>query len=323
MQGKVLPERSDEGQVYIGLDVCKAWLDVYVHPVGRKLRVENTREGLQRLRRAVSGYDIALVVIEATAKYHRLAHRTLHAWGVAVAIVNPLRSRLFAEAAGWLAKTDPLDARLLALFGESLEPPARPPVPEAVEELQELVRGRQAAAAQAAALANRRGASRTAFLEGEIEGLLDGVRRHIARLDTEIERRIADDPALARRYEILRSIPSFGPVTAAALTACLAELGQCSNKAIALLGGLAPIADDSGDKAGVRHIKGGRAHVRQPIYMAALSAIRLNPELAAFYRRLRANGKTAKVALTAVMRKLIVLANTLVAGDRLWQPTPP
>ncbi len=323
MQGKSLPERSAKTRVYLGVDVCKAWLDVYIHPVGRKLRVANTREGLKQLGRLLSDYAIALAVIEATAKYHRLTHRTLHAWGVAVAVVNPLRSRLFAEATGTLAKTDPIDARLLATFGASLEPPATPPVSELVEALQELVRARQAAAAEATALANRRGASQTAFLKRELGRRIKSAQTHIARLDAEIERRIADDPVLVRRYEILRSIPSFGPVAAAALAVCLVELGLCSNKAIALLTGLAPIACDSGDKTGQRHIKGGRAHLRPPIYMAALSAIRVNPDLAVFYERLRAVGKTAKVALVAVMRKLVVLANTLIREDRLWQPTRP
>ena len=323
MQGKNLPERSAASRAYIGLDACKAWLDIHIHPVGRTLRVANTGAGLKRLRRVVADHDVALAVIEATAKYHRLAHRTLHGWGLAVAVVNPLRPRLFAEASGTLAKTDRMDARMLAMFAQSLEPPATPPVPELVEELQELVRARQAATADATALANRRGASQVAYLKRELARRIKSVRSHIARLDAEIERRIADDPALARRYQILRSIPSIGPVAAATLAVCLVELGRLSNKAIALLVGLAPIACDSGDKTGQRHIKGGRAHLRPPAYMAALTASRINPDLAAVYRRLRDNGKVAKVALIAVMRKLVVLANALIREDRLWQPTRP
>jgi transposase len=149
------------------------------------------------------------------------------------------------------------------------------------------------------------------------------VQRHVDRLDAEIERRIVEDPGLARRYEILKSIPSFGSVVAAALTACLVELGQCSNKAIALLAGTAPIADDSGERTGIRHIKGGRAHVRSTLYMAAMSAITRNPDMIAFYKRLLDNGKLKMVALTAVMRKLVVLANTLITADRLWSPVRP
>lgn len=323
MQGKKLPEPSAESKVYIGIDGCKAWLDVYLHPLGQRLRVANSRQGLNHLKRRLAGHAIALVVIEATGKYHRLAHRTLHAWGLAVAVVNPLRSRLFAEAIGTLAKTDRIDAAMLAVFAASVEPAATPPLPALVEELAELVRARQAATAEATALANRRGASQTSFLKRELARRLKALKAHIARLDAEIARLIAGEPALARRHQILLSIPGIGPVAAASLTAGLTELGRCSNKAIASLVGLAPIARDSGDTLGQRHIKGGRAHLRTPLYMAALAASRCNPDLAAFYKRLRANGKKPKVALTAVMRKLAVLANTLIREDRPWLPTPP
>lgn len=323
MQGKVLPEQSTESRVYVGLDCSKTRLDVYIHPVGRKLCVSNSSAGLKQLRRALVDYDVALVILEATGKLHRLAQRTIHAWDVAVAVVNPLRPRLYAEAGGLLAKTDALDARVLAMFGESMKPSARPPAPELVEELQELVRTRQAAADHATALTNRRGAAQSAFARREIGRLLKGVQSHIARLEAEIERRIADDPGLARRYQILRSIPSIGRVVAATLTVCLSELGQCSNKAIALLTGVAPIADDSGQRSGIRHIRGGRPHVRSALYMAALSAIRCNPDMAAFYKRLVDEGKPKKLALTAVMRKLATLANTLITEDRMWAPVRP
>jgi transposase len=323
MQGKKLPEPSAEAKVYLGIDVCKARLDVHLHPLGRRLHVANSREGLKQLRRELAGCGAVLAVIEATGKYHRLAHRTLHAWGLAVAVVNPLRSRLFAEAVGTLAKTDRIDARMLAIFGESLEPAATLPLPELVEELQELVRARQAATAEATALTNRLGASQAGFLKRDLARPLKALKAHIARVDAEIERRLAADCALARRYQILMSIPGIGPVAATSLAVGLTELGLASNKSIATLVGLAPVACDSGDKTGQRHIKGGRAHLRTPLYMAALAAARCNPQLAAFYRRLRDNGKAAKVALTALMRKLVVLANTLVREDRLWQPIRP
>lgn len=323
MQGKSLPEPSAETKVYIGIDVCKAWLDVYLHPLGQRLRVANSRQGLRQLGRGLADYEIAHVVIEATGKYHRLAFRTLHAWGLAVAVVNPRRSRLFAQSVGTLAKTDRLDARMLAIFAESVEPEARSPVCEDVEALQELVRARQAATAEATALSNRRGASQTAFLKAQLDALRKALQAHIKCLNAEIQRRISDAPALVQRYRILCSIPGVGPIAAASLVVGLTELGDCSSKAIAALLGLAPVACDSGDKTGQRHIQGGRAHLRTPLYMAALAATRCNPDLAAFYKRLREKGKEPKVALTAVMRKLAVLANTLIREDRLWQPTPP
>lgn len=322
MQGKVSPERSADA-VYVGIDVCKAWLDVYVHPLGRRLRVANDRDGLRRLKRELSGVGVALAIMEATGKYHRYAHRTLHAWGLAVAVVNPLRSRLFAEAVGALAKTDRIDARLLAIFGESLRLQAMPPAPELLEELQELVFARQAASAQATALANRAGASQTAFVKRELKRLLESLEAHIARLAAEIGRRIASDPQMARRHAILLSIPGVGPVAAATLLCGLAELGACSGKAAALLCGLAPLACESGQRKDERHIRGGRAAVRTALYMAALAAARFNPDLKSFYKRLRAGGKKAKVAITAVMRKLVVLANALIREDRFWLPEAP
>lgn len=319
MQGKVLPERSAE-PVYVGIDVCKAWLDVYLHPIGHQFRVANSREGLKRLKRELSAHKVALIVLEATGKFHREAHRNLHAAGFAVAIVNPLRSRLFAEATGQLAKTDAIDARLLAVLAESLAPKATPPAPETLEELTELVRARTAATADLTALTNQMGDSKTAILKRELARRIKATRASIARLEAEIERRIEADDALARRFAILRSIKGIGPVAAAALLVGLTELGACSGKQAALLAGLAPLACDSGERRGERRIRGGRAHVRTVLYMAALAAAHSNPDLSAFYRRLREKGKKFKVAITAVMRKLVVLANTLIREDRLWEP---
>ena len=315
MQGQKSPERSAEPGVYVGVDVCKDWLDFYLHPVGQKLRVANTPVGLKALKRRLAELPVELIVMEATAKFHRQAHRTLHAAGLAVAVVNPLRARLFAEAVGQLAKTDRLDARVLALMGQALEPSARPPAPEALEALQELARAHSAAKADQTALLNRRGASQTAFLKAELGRRLKVLAGHIERLDAEIERRIGADPALKRRYDILITIPGVGPVAAVALVVGLPELGACSGKAASLLAGLAPLACDSGAKAGERRISGGRAFVRTSLYFAALSATSCNPQLREDYQRLRDAGKKAKVAITAIMRKLIVLANVLIKED--------
>ena len=323
MQGQKSPERSARPGVYVGVDVCKDWLDVYLHPIGQKLRVSNTPEGLKALKRRLAELSVELIVMEATGKFHRQAHRTLHAAGFAVAVVNPLRARLFAEAVGQLAKTDRLDARVLALMGQTLEPSALAPAPEALEALQELARARAAAIADQTALSHRRGASQTAFLKAELGRRLKVLAAHIERLDAEIERRIGADAALKRRYDILLTIPGVGPVAAVALVICLPELGACSGKAAALLAGLAPLACDSGAKAGERHIWGGRAFVRTGLYFAAVSAATCNPQLREDYKRLRDAGKKAKVAITAIMRKLVVLANVLIKEDRPWRPVQP
>lgn len=319
MQGKSqLEARSAQDQVYVGVDVCKDHLDVYLHPLGRRLRVANHRDGISRLKRELADHRVALVVMEATGKYHRLAHRSLSQSGFAVAVVNPLRSRLFAEAVGALAKTDRVDAKMLAILGEALAPQAKPPASEALEALQELAHAHSAATAEHTAIANRLAASHTAFLRRELKRQLANLDRHIARLADEIAKHIAADPALARRYQILISIPGVGPVVAASLIADLPELGNIDRRAIAHLAGLAPFADDSADTKGHRHIRGGRAHPRRALYWAALSAARYNPDLRSFYQRLRDNGKKPKVALTAVMRKLVILANTLIADNRPW-----
>jgi transposase len=322
MQGKVSPEQ-DAPIVYVGVDVCKDWLDVYLHPLGRALRVANSREGIKRLKRELTDHSVKRIVMEATAKYHRQAHRSLSAAGFAVAVVNPLRSRLFAEAAGVLAKTDRVDARILAVLGESLAPDAKAPIAQAIEELQELFSARTAAMAELTALINRLGASTVRFLRTELTRRIKATQAHIDRLDDKLRDQISIDLALARRYAILTSIPGVGPVAAMGLLLGLAELGSCSAKAASHLAGLAPFADDSGERAGARHIRGGRAHVRIAIYMAAVAAARCNPDLAAFYKRLREHGKKPKVAITAVMRKLVVLANTLLKEDRYWQRAAP
>ena len=315
MQGKDTPEAKAEVQVYVGLDVSKAAIDVYLHPLGHVFRIANTNQGLRQLKSRLAGLKVVLVTIEATGKFHRQAHRTLHAAGYPVAVVNPLRSRLFAEAIGKLAKTDPIDARTLAIMGESLKLAANPPPAALIAELQELVLARRAAVTEKTALENRLGAAQSRFLIA--------VERHVAHLDAEIDRLIAGDPALARRQEILISIPGIGRVVASTLIACLAELGMLSSKAIAMLVGLAPVACDSGESKGRRRIRGGREHVRSPLYLAAVSAVRCNPDLKAFYRRLRdEKAKPAKQALTAVARKLVTLANTLVHDDRLWVEKP-
>lgn len=320
MQGKVSPEPNAHTRVYVGIDVCKAWLDVYVHPIGQSLRVPNTRDGLTQLKRRLAGRDVARIVMEATAKFHREAHRNLHDSGFVVAIVNPLRSRLFTQALGKLAKTDKVDARMLALFAAMVEPAAKAPPPKAREALQELVRGREAFVAQRTALTNQRGAASTVCLKREIARQLKTLEGAIARLEGEIERLIAADPVLARRFAILTSIPGLGAIAAATLLTNLPEIGALTGKEAAFIAGLAPVADDSGQRTGQRHIRGGRASLRTGIYMAALAAARFNADLKRFYDRLRANHKKPKLAITAVMRKLLVLANTLIREDRLWQP---
>ncbi|MGO7043497.1 IS110 family transposase [Rhizobium acaciae] len=328
MQGKVSSERTAMATVYVGIDVCKEWLDIHLHPLGRSFRVANDTAGLRRLKRELDALDqmprSALhIVMEATGKWHRAVHRSLHADGFYVSVVDPLRARLFAKACGFLAKTDRLDARLLAIMGEALKPAQTPPPDQALEALQELVNARSAANGERTALSNRMKTAVTAFLRKELTRRLAALDTHIARLDAEIERSIGAEPEMRRRLDILISIPGIGAVTAASLIAGLCELGACSGKQAAMLTGLAPLACESGERVGHRAIRGGRPAPRNAIYMAALSASRHNPDLARFAERLKKVGKPNKVVLVAVMRKLIVLANTLIAKNRIWTPNPP
>lgn len=321
MQGKV---RADAmAAVYVGIDVCKERLDVYLHPLGERLTVANDAGGWRRLRRRLGEVALALVVIEATSKYHRGVHRWLDASAIPVAVVNPLRARLFAEAVGRLGKTDFIDARMLALMAEQLAPrPTAPLSPEA-EAVQELARARAAAIAERVAIGQRRDIAATAFLRRELATRRASIERHIDRLETEIDRIIAADPDMARRKAVLLSIPGIGPVTAVTLIAGLGELGSLSDKQVASIAGLAPHPRDSGSTQGQRRTGGGRSWLRSSLYMAALAAIRTNLDLKAFHQRLRDNGKPPKVAITAVMRKLLILANSLIAQNRTWSPTAP
>jgi transposase len=323
MQGKEPSERDTKAKSNVGIDVSKSWLDVRVLPSGEALRVGNTLEGVRKLKRWLRRLDLALVVFEATGKWHRHLHRSLFASAIPVAVVDPYRVRMFAKAQGILAKTDRLDARVLAQFAAVMAPAVRAPAPDVMQELAELVRARDSAVAEETALKNQLSAATVAFLKRQLERRIDRIARDIAALAQEIHRRIAADEALARRYAILISITGFGPVVVPTLIACLAELGACDRRQIAMLAGLAPIADESGERKGVRVIWGGRPPVRRCLYLAALTAARHNPEMKAFFQRLTASGKPAKLAIIAVARKLIVLANTLVADNRTYTQQPP
>ncbi|QPC90494.1 IS110 family transposase [Mesorhizobium sp. INR15] len=323
MQGKVLSEPNATPSVYAGIDVCKEWLDVYVHPTGQSFRVANDGGGLRRLKRRLGDLAVRRAIMEATSKYHRAAQRSLHEAGLVVAVVNPLRARLFAEACGQLAKTDKIDARLLAEMGVALNPAETVPPSLAMEALQEMIGARNAACAERIALINRLATLKSPFLRAELNRRLKALHSHIVRLEAETGRRISADPALARRYTILISIPGIGPITAATLLAGLAEMGTLNAKQAAMLTGLAPVAHDSGPRQGRRAIRGGRKGVRNALYMAALSASRYNKDLAVFAARLRKAAKPEKVILVAVMRKLVVTANALVTQDRIWSQIAP
>jgi transposase len=323
MQGKELSERKPMTEVYIGIDVSKAWLDIHIHPSGDNLRFANDRVGVGELIREIAGLSVKLIVVEATGKSHRRVHRALDKAGHQVAVVNPYRSRKLADALGLLAKTDVIDARVLALFARHIDPRPTPPLAANIAEIKELVAARRAMVADMTALKNRLGSTEHRLPARQLRARLKTLEGQIKGLVTEIQRLIAADPGLARRAAILASVPGIGPIGVITLIAEMVELGTCSRTQIAALAGVAPMNWDSGLMRGRRIIKGGRAGVRTVLYMAALTAVRANLGLKAFYQRLIKNGKKPKVALTAVMRKLIILTNILIKEDRTWSPTPP
>jgi transposase len=323
MQGKVMSEQSAAPTVDVGIDVCKDWLDIHILPAGTTLRVANNKKGHTQLLTVLRGFDVRLIAMEATGKYHRSIHQRLHGAGFGVAVVNPLRARLFAEINGLLAKTDTADAYALALMCATPRISAVAPLEEAVEKLKEIVRARETVISAGAALQNQLGAATLACVKKQIRRQLLIAERAAEALTAEAVLLVKADAGLARRLEILTSIPGIATVTALGLIVNMPELGNLDAKAAGQLAGLAPIARQSGPTTRPSHIRGGRPLVRTGIYMAAQSAARHNAQLKVFYDRLLGAGKQKKVAITAVMRKLIVLANTLLKYDRRWSPQAP
>jgi transposase len=322
MQGKEASEQETR-KCTAGIDVSKNWLDGHVLPASKALRVPNTQEGIRQLKRWLLKHEVELVAVEATGKWHRGLCRSLAASPIKVAVADPYRVRMFAKAQGIFAKTDRIDARVLALFAALMSPSCRTPAPRALEALQELVTARTSAVAEETALKNQLAAVEGPFLKRQLKRRIVQLAAHIEALEKECLKQIKADEGLARRFAILTSIPSFGDVVAMTLVACLGELGSLTNKQIGALAGLAPVANDSGERQGARVIWGGRAAVRRMLYLAAVSAVRCNPDMTAFYSRLMAKEPAAKRALIAVARKLVLLANTLIAQNRSWQPIAP
>ena len=306
----------------IGIDVSKDHLDACRWPDGATLHVSNDARGHRQLIAWIGG-DVARVVFEPTGAYHGALERALGRAGIPHAKLNPARVRRFAEAIGTQAKTDRVDAGLIARMGAMLEPAADEPRPQALDELRELQLARAALLRQRTAAKNRGERITLALLRRQHARALRALERDLAELDAAIAALVEGDATLARRAAILCSIPGISAVTAAAILAGMPELGALEPGAAACLAGVAPFTRQSGRWKRAARIGGGRADLRRTLYMPALTAARFNPDLRTVYDRLRAAGKPAKVALVAVMRKLIILANTLIRDDREWTLTKP
>jgi transposase len=307
----------------IGIDVSKDHLDAHALPTGTALRVPNTARGIARLLRWIGAGPVARLVYEPTNRYHRALEARLAAAGLPLAPVNPLKARRFAQALGLQAKTDRIDARMLAEMGLRLTPALQVPNPENMQHLKDLVAARRALVADRVADGNRTGGHSLALLQRLARRRRAAIEADITRIEAAIAALIAADPALADKARILQSLPGIAAVTAATLLAEAPELGQLEARQIAALAGLAPVTRESGTWRGKATIQGGRRHLRRALYMPTLTAIRRNRDLAALFTRLRAAGKPPKLALVAAMRKLLILANTLLREGREWQETRP
>jgi transposase len=306
-----------------GVDIAKDWLDVAIHPTGEAARFANDKNGLQGLIRWLAARRPARVVFEATGAYHRLFERTLAAAQLPVIKVNPRRARRFAEVAGNLAKTDRCDAAMLARMGPALELEQRPLVSETLDKMKELVSARDALIKDRTAALTRRQTTRAPLLSRQLAARLRQIDNQIGAVEKALKALRRADAELDQRFEILISIPGVGEITALILIVEMSELGAIEPGQAAALSGLAPFAQDSGKSAGKRCIRGGRARVRQALYMPALTAITHHPEYSVKYKALIKAGKPAKVALVAIMRKLLLLANALLRDKRKWSPEAP
>jgi transposase len=305
---------------FVGIDVSKDHLDVAARPARAPLRHPNDEAGIAALVADLRAWQPALVVLEATGGWEMPLAVALHEAGVPVAIVNPLQVRRFAQAVGQQAKTDRLDAAVLALFAERVPVPVRPLPDAATRELAELAGRRRQLIAMRTQEKNRVPTATSAAVRASVRAAIDWLTEQIDDLDDELRQRIRASPLWRERDELLQSIPGIGPGTSATLLASLPELGRLSRQRVAALAGLAPFACDSGRHRGARHIRGGRSEVRTALYLCAVTAARCNPALRPVYQRLRAAGKAAKVALTAVARKLLVLANAVLRTGTAWRP---
>lgn len=306
----------------VGVDICKATLDVHLYPAGIARQFANDARGTKALLSWLGDHLVTRVVYEPTGRYHHDFERRLAGTGLSLAKVNPRQARRFAEAIGCNAKTDAVDAAMLAHMGALLELPSRPIASDALDAMKELQVARLGLVKDRTAAKNREHGCRSSLLKRHAAQRLAQIDRQIAAIDTELKASLSREPDLAARFDVLVSIPGIGEVTAIAMLIDMPELGTLDSKQVASLAGLAPIARDSGQHRGKRHIRGGRAQLRQALYMPALVATRFNPDMKAKYDALVSAGKPPKVAITAVMRKLVILANALLKAGRTWTPKP-
>jgi transposase len=305
---------------YVGIDVSKDRLDVAVVGERQEKQVDNTKEGIAKLVQQLLELEPELIVVEATGGYQRGVVEALFWAGLAVAVVNPARVRQFARACGLLAKTDKLDAKVLAVFGQKVQPRRYESKSEAGQQLSAMLVRRRQLDEMLKAEQNRL-RTISASLRGSVEQVITCLKEGKKALDAQIQQFVAEQQIWQEQTEILKSAPGVGKVTTATLLADLPELGKMDRKKIAALVGVAPMNSDSGRKRGYRKTKGGRGDVRSVLYMATLVATRRNPVIQAQYQQLLKRGKLKKVALMACMRKFLTILNAMIRDKQPFRCT--
>lgn len=306
---------------FVGIDVSKARLDVAIRPSGERLQVANSEEGIANLIGHLFQVGPELIVLEATGGYQAAVVAGLGLAKLSVAVVNPRQVRDFAKAAGRLAKTDALDADVLARFGEVMKPQPKALLDEETIALEALVARRRQVVEMITAEKNRLAQSHKSLRAG-IKSHINFLQRELQDINRDMDEALRKSPLWREQEDLLRSVPGVGRVMATTLLAELPELGKLNRKQIAALVGVAPLNRDSGTFRGKRSIWGGRASVRAVLYMATLVASRRNPAIRSFYDRLCAAGKAKKVALTACMRKLLTMLNAMMQTRTSWRALP-
>ena len=312
---------SNTAEVFIGIDVSKAQLDIAVHAQSTQWQTANTEAGIVELVQRLQALAPTLIVLEATGGFELRLVAELAAAQMPIVVTNPRRVRAFARSTGQLAKTDKLDAQMLAHFAAVLRPPVRPLPTDQEEQLTALLTRRRQLVEMLTIEKNRLHTTRPS-MRSKIEAHIKWMTQELDALDDEIDQFIQGSALWQEKATLLKSVPGIGRITTSTLLAMLPELGTLNRQEIAALVGVAPVNKDSGRKHGKRRIFGGRAHVRSVLYMAALSATQRNPKIKKFYEHLLKQGKEKKVALTACMRKLLVIVNAMLRTKQAWRTEP-
>ena len=313
-------EQPPAAPTFVGIDVAKDRLDVHLRPSDEAFALSRDDRGLQALVERLAALPAALVVLEATGGFEVAVAGALAAAGLPLVVVNPRQIRDFARATGRLAKTDRLDAAAIARFAEAVRPAPRLLPNAAAQALGELVARRRQLVEMITSEGQRRRQARDPRLGRRLEAHLTWLHKELSALETDLDDAVRGTPAWRATEDLLASVPGIGKTSARTLIAELPELGSLDRRKIAALVGVAPINRDSGCFRGRRMVMGGRASVRTALYMPTLTAIRHNPPLQAFFQRLIARGRPAKVAITACMRKLLVILNAILRDQTPWQP---